>query len=294
VTCRSGERASPSPSRPSPPGARNGRGCGDNGIWRDRSSPASSGWRRNILLVIGNDIVDLTTPENRGKSGDRRFRARVCTAAEADWIDASPSPDTALWMLWAAKESAFKAALKLRPGLTFRPREYAVADLTGGTFPGAFVDGPDRRMLRSVTGPLVSARPVFAEQEITSVAASGAVMTPAGLLDLHFFLSPSRVHCLALGGNGRELWEKRIHWQEQKRIGAFDPSRAVRRAAVHYLADALRISPYFLAIRRPRTPAGESGPPQVFLEGRRVDIDISLTHDGSFLAFAVNMSAPSF
>ena len=290
------------------------------------------------MLVIGNDIVDLTVPENRGRSGDRRFRARVFTAAEEEWIDAAAAPDTMLWMLWAAKEAAFKAALKLRPGLTFRPREYAVADLTGGTFPGAFVDGPDRRMLRSVTGHLVSARPVFAERdslpshgredtdflfqgpcfpdgreeapqrgqgrqlpagaavserEISSVSASGAVMTPAGLLDVFFAVSAFRVHCLARGGNGREQREKRIHWQEQKRIGAFDPSRAVRRAAVHYLADALRISPYFLAIRRPRTPAGESGPPLVFLEGRPVDIDISLTHDGSFLAFAVNMSAPN-
>ena len=125
-----------------------------------------------------------------------------------------------------------------------------------------------------------------------SISGYGAVMTPAGLMDVLFSVSPFRVHCLALGGNGHGTEKKReprLHWQEERRSRAFDPSGAVRRAAIHYLAEALRTSPYFLAIRRPRATSGEGGPPRVFLEGRETDIDLSLTHDGAYLAFAVRI-----
>jgi phosphopantetheinyl transferase (holo-ACP synthase) len=289
------------------------------------------------LLVIGNDIVDLTAPENRGKSGDRRFRARVFTAAEEEWIDAAPSPDTALWTLWAAKEAAFKTAVKLKPGLTFRHREYAVTNLPPADFSGSVCAGADRSDPRSVPADWVWVQSVVAgqggkhadgrvstdlpfqgpcfpdgaEQATESrkgrqlpagvaVAGSGtaplsgygAVMTPAGLVDVLFSVSPFRVHCLALGGNGHGTGKKReprLHWQEERRSGVFDPSGAVRRAAIHYLAEVLRTSPYFLAIRRPRTTSGEGGTPRVFLEGRETDIDLSLTHDGAYLAFAVRL-----
>jgi len=242
-------------------------------------------------------------------------------------------PDTALWTLWAAKEAAFKAAVKLKPGLTFRHREYAVANLAPGAFPESVPAVEDRRTFRSVTynracswtaasgreGRLPAGRAVVepfppgnffpdgrgqtpeigqgkpfpsgeaAGSGTPSISGYGAVMTPMGLMDVLFSVSPLRVHCLALGGNGAERGVRRIHWQEEKRSGAFDPSGAVRRAAIHYLAEALRTSPYFLAIRRPRTTSGESGPPRVFLEGRETDIDLSLTHDGAYLAFAVRL-----
>ena len=58
---------------------------------------------------VGNDVVDLKEPGNRGKSGDDRFLGRVFTAEERGLIAQAAAPDTRLWSLWAAKEAAYKA-----------------------------------------------------------------------------------------------------------------------------------------------------------------------------------------
>jgi hypothetical protein len=61
----------------------------------------------------------------------------------------------------------------------------------------------------------------------------------------------------------------------------------VRRAAINHLASILKVPPYYIDIRRDNTPHGY-GAPRVFIEGSRTDIDISLSHDGQYSAFAVH------
>ncbi len=71
---------------------------------------------------VGNDVVDLKEPDNRGKSGDERFLARVFTAQERELIAQAAAPDTLLWSFWAAKEAAYKAVSGGDPRLDYVSR----------------------------------------------------------------------------------------------------------------------------------------------------------------------------
>jgi phosphopantetheine--protein transferase-like protein len=75
---------------------------------------------------IGNDVVDLTEPGVAGKERDRRFMDRVFTLEERERILAAAAPTLALWRTWSAKETAFKIASKLREGLVFAHRRFEV------------------------------------------------------------------------------------------------------------------------------------------------------------------------
>ncbi len=62
---------------------------------------------KNIL--IGNDVVDLNHTDCRDVFARERFLHRVFTVEELAQINESANPVTALWLYWAAKESAYKA-----------------------------------------------------------------------------------------------------------------------------------------------------------------------------------------
>jgi phosphopantetheine--protein transferase-like protein len=75
---------------------------------------------------IGNDIVDLAEPGVACKERDRRFMDRVFTPAERAHILEHAAPTIALWKTWAAKETAYKIAAKLREGVVFAHRAFEV------------------------------------------------------------------------------------------------------------------------------------------------------------------------
>jgi phosphopantetheine--protein transferase-like protein len=75
---------------------------------------------------IGNDIVDLAEPGVAGKERDRRFMHRVFTPSERAHILDSAAPTIALWKTWAAKETAYKIAAKLRERVVFAHRAFEV------------------------------------------------------------------------------------------------------------------------------------------------------------------------
>jgi hypothetical protein len=75
----------------------------------------------------------------------------------------SAKPDTTLWSLWAAKESAYKAAAKSEPAIHSVPRRYEV-NLESGHGDGS---------------------------------ARGVVLTPAGICHVRVFSCRDYVHCLA-------------------------------------------------------------------------------------------------
>jgi phosphopantetheinyl transferase (holo-ACP synthase) len=96
---------------------------------------------------VGNDIVDLGGP-----AIDRlhaRFIERVCTAEEQRAIAESPDPKRRLWTLFAAKEAAYKAAVKLGLDPGFAHRRFVVSsdldrvDFGEHTFALRVIDGED-------------------------------------------------------------------------------------------------------------------------------------------------------
>ena len=235
------------------------------------------------MICIGNDIVDLNHPGNRGKSRDRRFVSRAFTPEERERIDSAGAPDAALWMLWAAKEAAFKAAVKRRQGISFIPRMYSVA-----------LDDPSYSGDRGEGNPHGISMASGIEEE-RSAAHCGVVMTPAGPVELSCFRSAGHVHCIAVmnGAYRAAQSDSGVQAVARELTGPVDPSSALRLETVHYLASALRVSPYFIRIRREKACAGY-GPPRVYMEGRPADIDISLSHDGRYIAFAVHLPGAGY
>jgi len=74
--------------------------------------------------MIGNDVVDLGDPECRAEGRHPRFDGRVFDEAERALIETSGQPERIRWLLWAAKESAYKAARKEDPRTVFTPSRF--------------------------------------------------------------------------------------------------------------------------------------------------------------------------
>ncbi len=82
--------------------------------------------------MIGNDVVDLRDPETRPGAPHPRFDTRVFTDSERRALRRSPTPDRTRWLLWAAKESAFKALRRNDALVVFKPRAFAVTLCSDG------------------------------------------------------------------------------------------------------------------------------------------------------------------
>jgi phosphopantetheinyl transferase (holo-ACP synthase) len=89
--------------------------------------------------MIGNDVVDLGDADSRIAGHHPRFDARVFAPSERTLIAAAPDGERVRWLLWAAKESAYKAARRADPRAVFSPARFVVslASETAATVDGA-------------------------------------------------------------------------------------------------------------------------------------------------------------
>ncbi len=76
--------------------------------------------------MLGNDVVDLRDPETCAVPRHPRFDRRVFSAEERRRIARSGAPERLRWILWAAKEAAYKVARKLDPRTVFSPSRFVV------------------------------------------------------------------------------------------------------------------------------------------------------------------------
>jgi hypothetical protein len=232
---------------------------------------------------MGNDIVDLADPRARGKSGDERFLRRVFSQEERDTILASGHPDLALWVRWAAKEAAFKTVSKATGAppilrhLSFRV-----------SLPALGASG---------TGELLAAH--------APLDLAGAVRHEGSLLALRVRVTDNGVHALtwltsAAGGLPAFTWEHDrghrdpVGWRERTRglltdrewsCVTHEASALTRLAARRALASALSEPEGQLEIGcGPGSPGRRI--PIVFLRGREIAVDLTLSHHGALLAWA--------
>ncbi len=202
---------------------------------------------------VGNDIVDLATPGAMGKSLDERFLQRVFTPNEQALIARSHNPDTLLWALWAAKETALKSLRKTLPDAPAIPKQYEVEILGDDLTDGA------------------------------------RVHTPKGTVHVWWDNQPGYVHCL--GARGDVSFMRQIDYgvgqvpAGPKSQEASLQSRHVRFMAVSSLSRQLSIAPERLEIVRHPTVRG-LGPPMVMAAGKTTSVDLSLSHHGRFAAHA--------
>ena len=77
-------------------------------------------------MPVGNDLVDLLDPQADPRSIHQSFDSRVLTAEENRLVLSALDPHRVRWMLWAAKESAFKVVKKVDLSAVFHPKAFAV------------------------------------------------------------------------------------------------------------------------------------------------------------------------
>lgn len=215
-----------------------------------------------ILKRVGNDIVDLLHPHAQGKGKNTRFRKRILLPEEESLILADRQPDALLWALWTGKEAAYKAIQKDQGDVASIPRLYHVQ--FHATEIPTDAREPGERRLR------------------------GTVATPQGAIHLETVITASYVHSIATTGSLGS--DARIVWQVE-RMPCVNPwpayesayvRAAARRHLVRYLPGA---RPQDIEIRRAQGPHGLA-PPVVYVRGQVTAIEISLSHEGAYAAYA--------
>ena len=212
------------------------------------------------MPLVGNDVVDLAADGAAARWKDERFLRKVFTDSERESIRRDAVPEVVLWSLWACKEAAFKVVRKLDPEAGFVPRRFPV-------------------------------RLILPEGSLTGI---GWVETAFGPIPVRVETGDGFVHSLARWG-GPPGWEGIVC-----RILATGPPPAVsrfphaarfasmriRKVVRAYLSHRLGCGADRIDIVRPESKRG-LGPPMVFVVGVPVAIDLSLSHDGKFLALNI-------
>jgi phosphopantetheine--protein transferase-like protein len=201
--------------------------------------------------------VDLCHPQAIARYEDQRFINRVLTPAEQEILRSSSFPNQCLWSFWAAKESAYKAISRSFPLVSSSPKQYEVSiDDIGSPF-------------------------VF----------HGIVTTPELPVKIQGEIRIDYVYCL--GVTGKDVDDQTIETgiypipieNLEDIILPDQESSFVRKLAKDRIAAHLGVKVYQIQIRR-KIIADQPGPPEVFVQGEKIPVNISLSHDGRFVAFA--------
>ncbi|HCR03738.1 MAG TPA: hypothetical protein DIU18_00970 [Gemmatimonadetes bacterium] len=227
---------------------------------------------------VGVDVVDLCDRRCDGKVHDARFLTRVLNDVEQGALAAAPDPVATLWRLWAAKEAAFKV----------------VSKVCGA--PPAFVHAAFRVDL---PGPQSRSSLGKVEWEGLSVFVSWHEM-------------PGRIAALAWNGVaacGPPEWAwgaaadidpeptapmdillEKLSERERPPVHSRN-SALVRLAARAALARALGIDEARIEVVCGEGPKGHV-PPEALIDGRAAPVDVSFSHHGKWLAWAIRPTGP--
>jgi phosphopantetheinyl transferase (holo-ACP synthase) len=219
-------------------------------------------WRKSILQIssaLGNDIVDLADPFVRAKIRDERYLRRILTEEELAALADAAEPVLTLWAIWAAKEAAYKVVRKLDDRALFSPRRFQV-DVT-----------------------------VLSGESSLGRKAGSYVRCGDCSVPVRWEFGNGFVHCLAVHGPPDRTdapFDSVVSRVVRFPSPLSDASRRVRELAIELIASMDRSGP--LEIVR-----SERSPPMVLMNGEPLeDVDISLSHDGHFIAAAVSFSCP--
>lgn len=225
--------------------------------------------------AVGNDVVDAGSPRCRGKSADTRFLDRILTPSEREAVVAAPDPDHALWLHWAAKEAAFKAATGVRGDAPVFEHAAFEVEL-GGEGDAAGTHGIVRWDGLVFNWRVWGAPPVPGAIHVVSWAERRE-----GLPRLHARAEqlpdedPVPLHRLS----------------DRERNAVHSPASAwVRLRARAALAELAEVDEGELEIVSAAGPAGRT-PPTVLLRGEPAEWSVSLSHHGRLLAWALARAA---
>lgn len=187
------------------------------------------------------------------KNRDLRYLKKILTNAEIEFVHDAGNPEEMLWALWACKETAYKVVSKGDAGVPFLPRQWSVQLNCSDNMPWktevVFPQGND----------------VF----------------------VRIFFAENYVHCIG-SDNLADL--DKIIWgidpvPHTEAFEIVDHSLFVRECLCRKLADTYHLNFRELEVRRAKKDL-ELQPPYLFYENKRASFDISLSHDGQFVAYA--------
>jgi phosphopantetheinyl transferase (holo-ACP synthase) len=199
--------------------------------------------------MIGNDVVDLDDEEAQLHALHPRFDERVFGTVELEAIRASGEPHRLRWLLWAAKESAYKLLRRTLPDLGLSPRAFAVRLSAPGT--GAFA--------------VAAASPTAA-----TVEARGHVV------HVDHECGGSFVHAVASYRGVPPTLAKVEMLSERER----EPGDAARRLAIDAIANLLCMDARELVVDL------DGRMPVLLRSGRPLPGTLSLSHHGRYVGFA--------
>ncbi|KQC07360.1 MAG: hypothetical protein APR62_00600 [Smithella sp. SDB] len=183
------------------------------------------------------------------KSRDSRFLEKILTDAEIDFVNNTKRSDEALWSLWVSKETAYKVIKKTYPDTAFIPRQWQVVF---NRFQSEYAEGK------------------------VEIAGKDEIF-------IRLFSNSDYIHCI--GTDKPAILDKIIGQVEILPEQQDDPSLFVRLCLARKLAEHFSLNLNQITIKRIKEK-GELQPPRVYIDGRKTDIDISLSHDGRFIAYA--------
>ena len=197
------------------------------------------------------------------KSTDLRFLKKILTDTEIEQVRSSSHPDAALWSFWACKEAAYKVIQKQTSDAASVPRRWSVGFQT----------------------PVNSA---VGLQTLKKNYRDGAVWVPDfDAVYFRLFDFSSYLHCIATNAFGvmDNIMAHVDRMPDQESSAGVDPSWFVRLNLIRSLAAALHIPEEDLRVIR-ETKNGVLTPPRLFIAGIPSGIELSISHDGRYVAYA--------
>lgn len=204
-------------------------------------------------MIVGNDVVHLREHRISKHHLNTRFVDRIFTIEEAERIHQHPLPNSFMWSLWAVKEAAYKAVIKIYPQTVFSLRRFVVDETLASVRYEKFqlpvaIEKTDDWIHAVVTTYETPEQ----NRDASSLSAEGALK------------------------------------MVQKKDDQVHESEAVRDLALGLVAKHYGFKRNALEIIRPKcSTSPRLGPPELRYAGYITEIDISLSHDGPFVACAV-------
>lgn len=187
------------------------------------------------------------------KSADLRYLKKILTSVEIENVHHADNPDCTLAALWACKESAFKALKKKFGGLAFRPARFCA-------------------QIHPIADGLKEGRVIVPDEKEVFV---------------RVYTADDFVHCI---GVDEFSYLDNAVWGVERMsplsdLAHIDLSMYGRRCLLQNIADNYSLDLADMKIIRKQLRR-DLKPPSLYVNGRKSLFDISLSHDGQYVAFA--------
>lgn len=238
-----------------------------------------------IPYYLGNDLIDLSSVFNQFKDRDESFLNRVFTREEINIIKSAQDANLTLWSIWAAKEAAFKACQKLKLELRFIPRYFSISKEHLNAF--SSLSSPSRLMAKMTYLTLSLPITIYIECSTSQTIHSLAILSssrkifndfqyvvykttlkekPINLANIHHNLTSAELSSIK---NDESLL---LRWQAKRFLNLYIHRKQYELLRDVFIKDEQEIF----------------GPP--YLKSKNnplLNYQISLSHDGKWLAFAL-------